>query len=608
MNKRMMLRVAVVVVACMALAAMQACKRDTPQQDPFIEKWRTVAAQSQGHSPKEDEVPLDVDERNLMLEEGYEDVTKLLEEPSVERPLPTIPVTLEMHKASLVAVIKALSKAANVSVMISPNIGDADNPPTISVVVDRKPWNEVFIGVLKTNGLSYSWEGGILRVKTKGDMEKDIEMTALKAQNNVQKILLKKSEPPVTRVVKLRYMKAVDMGRIIDRIVFNKISKVEDVARNLEDIRSTAVLRIFGDVSQLETQEKEEEKPKNVPGYVHADIETNSLVIQAARPLMKVIYYLIRKMDQPRKQVRFKAYIIETDSDTARDIGVRWGGVFQYQHPGSDTKYMFAPGGTGNVSAYQGAGSGPKSGVQSPYFGPGVSGQGFGLNFPLSLDEAATRGSALNFMMGTIGGNILDFQLLSLAKENKINIVSSPTLHTQDNSIAQIVDGMDVPYIAGRDEAGNIVVSWKEAELVLKILPQILDDNHIKMAIQIKKDEVDFTYTTIEGTPAIRKKWAESILVARNNETVVIGGLTRQRIDDGEDGLPFLKDIPILGWAFKHKMDRNQMNEMLIFITPTILDHWSGDEVQKSMDQIDRELREDGVSMDGLDGNYIQRQ
>ena len=75
-----------------------------------------------------------------------------------------------------------------------------------------------------------------------------------------------------------------------------------------------------------------------------------------------------------------------------------------------------------------------------------------------------------------------------------------------------------------------------------------------------------------------------------------------------EDGIPYLKDIPVLGWAFKHDLKQDIQTELLIFITPKILDFWSAEEVQKSFEQIDRELREDGVIMDGLEGNYIQRQ
>ncbi len=618
MNKRTVLRVAVVVVVCMALAVIQACKRDAPKQDPFIEKWRTVANQSQGYSPKDDEVPLDVDERNLKLDEGYEDISKLIESMEMDKPLPAIPVTLEMHKASLVAVLKALSKAANVSVMISPEITGV-----VTVVVDRKPWDEVFKGVLKTNRLTYSWEGEILRVKNLEDLEKDIEITALRAKHMVQKIMAKKAEPPVTRIISLRYVKATNVAAIIDDIVFHRDVEFQTQER-FKDIKGAAGAESTEEsVLRERTQDKVSSRerggfdpsyagnidklPNTIPGFIRADVDSNTLVVQAPRPVMKIVYYIIRKMDMPRKQVKIKAYIVETDSDTARDIGVRWGGAYQYQHPGSDTKYMFTPGGSGNVSTYQTAGSGPQSGLYSPYFGPGVSGQGYGASFPLALEEAATRASALTFMMGTIGGNILEFQLLSLAQENKLKILSSPSLTTQDNKEAIIKDGEEVPFVVGVTD-GIAQVAWREAALSLRITPHIINSTNLHMQIQIKKDEVDFERTNIEGIPVIKKKLAETELVTRDGETIVIGGLTRQRLVNDEDGIPYLKDIPVLGWAFKHKLKQDKQTELLIFITPKILDFWTAEEMQKSFDQIDRELKEDGVIMDGLGGDFIQGQ
>jgi type IV pilus assembly protein PilQ len=556
-------------------------------------------------------VPLEIDERNLKLEEGYEDISKLMESMEVDKPLPAIPVTLEMHKASLVAVIKALSKAANVSVMISPEISGV-----VTVVVDRKPWDEVFKGVLKTNRLTYSWEGDILRVKNLEDLEEDIKITALKAQHMVQKLMAKRAEPPVTRFITLRYVKATNVAAIINSIVFHKESELETTDKTLDIKGATgteageeSVLRRRTEDAITTTERKREDwEPETIPGFVKADVDSNTVVVQAPRPVMKIVYYIIRKMDRPRKQVKIKAYIVETDSNTARDIGVRWGGINQYQHPGSDTKYMFGPGGSGgSVTTYQGQGAGPQSGLYSPYFGPGVSGQGYGASFPLFLEEAATRGSALNFMMGTIGGNILEFQLLSLAQDNKLKILSSPSLTTQDNKEATIKDGVEIPFITGVTD-GIAQVSWREASLSLRITPHIINTNNLHMQIQIKKDEIDFEQTQVEGIPIIKKKLAETELVTRDGETIVIGGLTRQRLVNREDGIPYLKDIPVLGWAFKHDLKQDEQAELLIFITPKILDFWNAEEVQKSFEQIDRELKEDGVSMDGAGGDFIQGQ
>lgn len=629
MKKRFVVRVAVVAVACLALFAVQACRKDNgPQQDAFLQKWRAVADQSQGHSPRDEGVPMDVDERNLNLEEGYEDVNDLLEDMEVERPLPKIPVSLEMRNANITAVLSALAKAANISMAISPwvgnppegKMGDLGNPE-VTINVFKKPWDEVFKGLIKNHGLIYNWENGILSVKTFLDAERDVKSTALRARLMIQKILLKRAEPPVTRVVRIRYTKAVDIAAMIEKIVFHREA---DLSTEEEDIgvvgsdggmESGSVLRERTD-QQLDVtdEDKDTDFVDNIPGYVHPDIETNSVIVQAPRPVMKIVYYLIRKIDRPRKQIKIKAYIVETDSETARDLGIQWGGIYQYQHAQNDEKFVWMPGGSnGDVSTYYTpvgsgtGGSGPQSGRYTSNYGPGVSGQGYAANFPLTLTEAATSGMSLGFLFGTIGENILEAQLQALAIDDKVRILSSPSLSTQDNKEALLKDGMEIPYRSGFDAQGNAIISWREAVLALRITPHIISENALHMRIQIKKDELDFTLTNIEGIPVIRKKLAETELVTRNNETIVIGGLTRRRIDDSESGIPYLKDIPVLGYVFKEDLKDDQQQEVLIFITPKILDFWTPDDIQKSFEQIDRELKEDGIVIDS-ETNFIQEQ
>ena len=128
------------------------------------------------------------------------------------------------------------------------------------------------------------------------------------------------------------------------------------------------------------------------------------------------------------------------------------------------------------------------------------------------------------------------------------------------------------------------------------------------MQIQIKKDEVDFNLSNVEGIPVIRKKLAETELVTRNDETIVIGGLTKRRIDNTDSGVPYLKDVPVLGWVFKQDLKDDEQSEVLIFITPHILDYWTPDDIQKSFEQIDRELKEDGFVLDGGNGDFMQSQ
>ena len=176
---------------------------------------------------------------------------------------------------------------------------------------------------------------------------------------------------------------------------------------------------------------------------------------------------------------------------------------------------------------------------------------------------------SLGLILGTIGGNVLELQLSALQRDNKINILSSPSISTLDNQKAVTENGMKVP-VTTTDKDGNPSTRYEEAILQLEIVPHIIDSNTLKMNITIKKDEVSSTVDRF-GNPYIYKKLTNTSLIVRDGETIVISGLSKQDTTGGDTGIPGLKDIPILGWLFKSDSRSSNMEEVLIFITPNIL-------------------------------------
>ncbi|MFH1489512.1 MAG: type II and III secretion system protein, partial [Pseudomonadota bacterium] len=179
--------------------------------------------------------------------------------------------------------------------------------------------------------------------------------------------------------------------------------------------------------------------------------------------------------------------------------------------------------------------------------------------------------AALGLIFGTIGENILEVQLSALQKDGKLNILSSPSLVTLDNQMASTENGDDVPFVTPGEKAGDApTVSWKKAGLRLEITPHVIDGKNIKMTILVKKDELDFS-RQVQGNPVIIQKETKTGLVVVDGETIVISGLTKQKRLDGTSGIPWLKDIPVLGWLFKGEGKSESMEEVLIFITPNIM-------------------------------------
>jgi type IV pilus assembly protein PilQ len=587
MKKRFLFIACCWLVVCLGFVAA-GCDKKPQDKDGFVEKWRVAAEQSQGRSVITPPSP-DTDEKNLQDQEGYDDIRSLLEKEDVNKPLPKTSISLEMRKANLVAVLAALSKAASISIIVSPGIEGI-----VTVNVEKKAWDEVFEGLLKTHGLSYSWEGDIIRVKTLDDMRKEVELTAVKAQGMIQKTLLQRAEPRVTRVIKIHYMTAKNMAMIVGNIVFHKEGKYKRTEKTKDDSKALKDTSEEGEIKQKAEGEAYGEKAGetkaliNVDGYVSDDSDSNSIVVHCSRPLMKIVYYLVKKLDKPRSQIKLKAYIIETDSSTARELGIRWGGIMQTAGSPDKAYFTSSQSNTAKTSAQ-------KSLTTSYNYGAGASGSGFTSAFP-STWASSTMGYGLEFMYGLIGENILDVQLQALQQDSKVKILSNPSLTTLDNKEAYMEDGVQVPYSIWNANEGTYTTIWKDAVLKLKMTPRVVNTDVLRLEVQIKKDEVDTTQTDNAGNPYIKKKTTETNFVVRTGETIVISGLTKKTIKKGDYGIPYLKDVPILGWVFKGDTKGEELNEVLIFITPTILPGGQPGDMQKSLQQIEKELQEEGVN------------
>jgi type IV pilus assembly protein PilQ len=169
-----------------------------------------------------------------------------------------------------------------------------------------------------------------------------------------------------------------------------------------------------------------------------------------------------------------------------------------------------------------------------------------------------------------INNFILAMQLAALENEGKVNILSSPSITTLDNQVAVIESGKEVPYQTVEDNEVNI--EFKKAVLSLKVTPHIIDGKTLKLEIETKKDELDFsTSSAVQGNPTITTKRAETSVILFNGETAVIGGLSKESSNENDQGVPFLKDIPLLGHLFKSRQTMENLEEVLIFITPHIL-------------------------------------
>ena len=290
---------------------------------------------------------------------------------------------------------------------------------------------------------------------------------------------------------------------------------------------------------------------KNVK--VMADEETNSLIITASRDEYAVLEEVIKKLDIPRRMVYLEALIMEVDTDAFFEVGVQWagGGVF------SD--------GTGRMVT------------------------GFRTNSDLNTigDDSDSLPALLEgFSLGVlkqgiqIGGvtfpNIAAI-LRAYETDSAINIISTPQILTTDNKKAEISVGENVPYLTSQQSGENVTdrvfnnYEYKDVSTVLTITPHINQADTLRLEIRTEVVKLKAGTPDDQFLPTTFKRTAETTVIVNDGNTVVIGGIIGQDATEGEGKIPFLGDIPLLGWLFKTHNNTSTKTNMFIFITPRII-------------------------------------
>ena len=426
--------------------------------------------------------------------------------------LPSKKINLTMRQAELKVVLRAMAKSVDLNLMVK-----NDLKGEISVDFRGVPWDQAFTGLLRTYGLSYVWEGNIILVKTVDDIEQDLK-----------------------RKVQLRDMQWVEP--LLQPVVVNiDYADPKKLMETLQDFLA----------------KDKDGKPR---GSVKVDEHSHSLVISAMRDDLEKILPIIEKLDKPTPQILIKANIVETTKEVARDLGVMWGGKY------GTGDYTARSGGsnltTGGVTTFTPTAGGPR----------GIGETGFASNFG-AANLSSTAAGSLALLFGTIGGNLLEIQLQALQKDSKLNILSSPSITTLDNQKAFTENGEKVPYVTQQVSSGTTTytTTFVDAVMRLEITPHVIDGKNLKMTIFVQKDDVDLTRKDSLGDPYIIKKQTQTVLIVKDGETIVISGLTKKTRADSDTGWPGLKEVPVLGWLFKADSKDDKMEEVLIFITPHIL-------------------------------------
>ena len=272
-------------------------------------------------------------------------------------------------------------------------------------------------------------------------------------------------------------------------------------------------------------------------GKVMVDERTNALIISDIPKKLQPLDQLIATLDSETPQVMIEARIVETSKTFAQDLGIKWGF-------------------NAIADASKGTGTGFKF--------PANASTKYGLNLP-----GNGSASTLAFAFGNILDSFtLDIALSDLETEGRGRILSSPKIATQNNERAEIEQGVRIPVVS--TTATEIHVEFVSASLRLAVTPQITADGTVAMDVLVENNSPDFG-NRVGDVPPIRTQRAQTKILVADGGTAVIGGIFTINEGQTEQGVPWFRKIPGLGWLFKTRNITNENRELLIFITPKIV-------------------------------------
>ncbi|MGB7814798.1 MAG: type IV pilus secretin PilQ [Methylotenera sp.] len=382
------------------------------------------------------------------------------------------------------------------------------------------PWDQAMDIIMQNKGLTMRKTGNVIMVAPAEEVAAK-EKAQLEAVNAIEDL-----EPLRTEVFVLKYQKAEAFKNILTGSNSGGSSGGQN--KSILSKRGSAVW----------------------------DPRTNTLFIQDTAKKLEEIQSIINKTDVAVKQVMIESRLVLADEKFGKSLGARFG-VQHSATPGSNA--VSIGGNLNNTGAATG----------STTIASAVGNTG-GLNSNLPVANAF--GSVAFSLFRLPAGLLLNLELTALESDKRGKIVSSPRVTTANQQKAKIAQGTEIPYLQA-SSSGATNVAFKEAVLSLEVTPQITPDDKIIMDLEVKKEKVGQVFF---GVPSIDTQRVNTQVLVANGETAVLGGIYEQTERNDVDKVPFFGDLPIIGNVFKRRTKQDDKTELLIFITPKIMDESLG--------------------------------
>ena len=466
------------------------------------------------------------------------------------------PLSLNFQNIDVRSVLQIIAEFTSINLIVSDSVTGS-----ITLRLDNVPWDLALETVLRSKGLDRRLQGNILMVAPAAEIA---EQERLQIETNKQ---LQQLTPLGTTFVRVKY---ADAGK-----VFELFTTKTDQRRRLNNDQSAGV---------------------GTPGFLSArgsaivDERTNTIILTDTEDKINEFRDLIDEIDIPIKQVLIEARIVIANNDFKKELGATWGLAGISKLAGGPMSNAFGD----RTLGFSGQRSGltPGAGVKESFTysadeiqpdagADGVIGNAddgvleftktydFNLSDSLAVDLGIANPSG-SFSLGYLTDNFfIDLELSALESDGYGEIVSQPKVLTGDKQQAIIKSGTEIAY-EKETASGATSVEFKEAVLLLEVTPQITPDNRIIMDLLVSQDSVGSIISG--GEPSIDVTRIQTQALVGDGQTLVLGGIFQTEEVRGTKKVPFLGDIPYLGKLFRNDLRNIEKREILIFITPKILD------------------------------------
>ncbi len=371
------------------------------------------------------------------------------------------------------------------------------------------PWDQAMDIILKTKGLDQRKAGNVILIAPTDEIAAR-EKLELEARRQVEEL-----ERLRTEFIKVNYAKAADMADLLK-------------------LKDNAILSPRGSVS--------------------VDERTNTLLVKDTNSSLANVRTLLAELDIPVRQVLIESRVVIANDDFSKELGVRFG-------VSNDSQGALA---LGNTAVTAGNLTGVTDLVNDNTFN---ALDGLNVNLPVQNPAGSFALALAKLPLGTL----LEMELSAAQIEGRGEVVSSPRVITADSHTARIEQGVEIPYLELDD--GDATLKFRKAVLSLEVTPQITPDDRVIMDLDVHKDNQGELVAFGAGlaAPSIDTREVQSQLLVDNGQTVVLGGIYETTKTTQVTRVPFFSDLPLIGNLFKSSIDVDDRTELLIFVTPKIL-------------------------------------